>query len=405
MIDTSSSTNGDCGCVDQSVTTASAFTALNYHFGMLLGVDDFETEQDYHRGQLRLHDAWLHREGVVWGLAVAPALDHNELRVDRGFALDALSCVDVGQWYAKHKDDPDLTVTTNADGSVTFDGRVSIFFKACLTRPVPAIADPCEGATADTAYSRCYETVELRLLPGLTPTPPPTDPYHRLRVLFGLVQPDPAKAEDAQIAALRGTLPSDQLLAEFRRVAALDAIDLAPPVAPDGQTAEILPALEGVELPLAQVAGITLAPAGDAWKLTAATVTNERPTHVATRTIQELLCGVAESVGSGPHVTAANWTSGETTVTLTTDRALAPRSVTKDAFAVSEFHDESGWADRTLTSDPALDGAATTVTLQLDAAPTGDLVRVLARGSGAHPILGADHTPLGGGVDSVHTLS
>ena len=49
---------------------ASPFTALQYHFGMLLGVDDLETAQAYPRGKIRLHNAWLHREGVVWGFNV-----------------------------------------------------------------------------------------------------------------------------------------------------------------------------------------------------------------------------------------------------------------------------------------------------------------------------------------------
>ena len=52
------------------VFTLNPFYALRYHFGMLLGVDDFETEQVYHRGKMRLHSAWLHRQGVVWGFNV-----------------------------------------------------------------------------------------------------------------------------------------------------------------------------------------------------------------------------------------------------------------------------------------------------------------------------------------------
>ena len=40
------------------------FYSLNYHFGMLLGVDDFATEQAHHAGKMRLHNAWLHRSGA-----------------------------------------------------------------------------------------------------------------------------------------------------------------------------------------------------------------------------------------------------------------------------------------------------------------------------------------------------
>src|SRR5437763_14538743 len=65
------------------------FTALRYHFGMLLGVDDFETEQRYHRGKMRLHAAWLHGGGIVWGLDVDVVQERRELRVAPGLALDA----------------------------------------------------------------------------------------------------------------------------------------------------------------------------------------------------------------------------------------------------------------------------------------------------------------------------
>src|SRR6185503_11466433 len=49
----------------------SPFTAIQYNFGMLLGVDDLETAQAYPRGKMRLDNAWLHREGVVRGLNVS----------------------------------------------------------------------------------------------------------------------------------------------------------------------------------------------------------------------------------------------------------------------------------------------------------------------------------------------
>src|SRR3979490_2479587 len=115
----------DCACggaeqrTGDAALPANPFTALQYHFGMLLGVDDLETGQAYPRGKIRLHNAWLHREGVVWGMNVA-FNDHNELTVDPGLALaaaghelhlDRQACVDLGKWYTAHKDDPDFTFT------------------------------------------------------------------------------------------------------------------------------------------------------------------------------------------------------------------------------------------------------------------------------------------------------
>src|SRR5438477_7150096 len=107
------------------------FSSLRYHVGMLLGVDDFETEQAYHRAKMRLHNAWLHREGVVWGLGVRLDTARGEVRVLKGLALDAAghelhlegdACVNVGQWFAAHRDDadlnPDKTETTGTTNTV-----------------------------------------------------------------------------------------------------------------------------------------------------------------------------------------------------------------------------------------------------------------------------------------------
>src|SRR6266850_2703733 len=97
---------------ESGLLPASPFTTLQYHFGMLLGVDDLEAGQAYPRGKIRLHNAWLHREGVVWGFDVGLNKRH-ELAVQPGLALDAAghelhldvtACVDLGKWYQKHKD-------------------------------------------------------------------------------------------------------------------------------------------------------------------------------------------------------------------------------------------------------------------------------------------------------------
>ena len=212
------------------------FYSLRYHFGMLLGVDDFETEQAYHRAKMRLHNAWLHRAGAVWGLGVAVDTTRGEIVVTPGLALDgqgrelhleAEACLNVGAWFEQHEDD----VTLNPDGS--FDAHVVIRFAACLTRQVPALLEPCVGSGNGTAYSRVFETVELLLVPGLAPTPVP--PYHRLRLLFGLDAPQQEEGtvtlEDQAvldaIQAIQALPVADQTaawLAAFQRFAALDEI-------------------------------------------------------------------------------------------------------------------------------------------------------------------------------------
>ena len=164
-------------CTDTSARSddaVSPFYAVNYHFGMLLGVAEFATEQQHHRGKTRLHNAWLHGAGVVWGLDVRLDVEHGEIRVLPGLALDASghelhldgdACVNVAQWFEAHKKDPDFTLTDTPTG-VQFDAYVEIRFASCLTRQVPALLEPCEGGAGGTAYSRVFETVDLRLVPG-----------------------------------------------------------------------------------------------------------------------------------------------------------------------------------------------------------------------------------------------
>ncbi|HEX3129370.1 MAG TPA: hypothetical protein VH394_18690, partial [Thermoanaerobaculia bacterium] len=173
------------------------FRSLRVHFGMLLGVDDLETLGAYPRGKTWLHNAWLHRDGVVWGLGVELDAQRGEIRVQPGLAMDRLGrelhldtvmCVDVARWLEQHARDPELRLEELPDGGVRFDAHVVIQFRSCLTRQVPALVEPCDGTGGTTAYSRVFETADLFLRPGLAPAPA-APPYHRLRVLFALEPP------------------------------------------------------------------------------------------------------------------------------------------------------------------------------------------------------------------------
>ncbi len=68
--------------------------ANNYHFGMLLGVDDFRADQGFHLGHHRRHQRALHGYGVVYGYAVSFDPEGGQVRVEPGFvkALDHASC-------------------------------------------------------------------------------------------------------------------------------------------------------------------------------------------------------------------------------------------------------------------------------------------------------------------------
>jgi hypothetical protein len=287
--------------------------SLRVRFGMLLGEEDFTTIGAYHRGKGWLHNAWLHRQGVVWGFGVELARENREVRVLPGLALDALgrelhldqtACLDAGAWFDEHADDPGFEIE-DVDGGKRFTAHVIARFRPCLDRAVPAMAEPCAGDARSVAHSRVVETVELLLLPGAAPqrTEPPL-PYHRLRLLFGLepahtddggtVLPADQEVLDARDAIL-GLPAADQPAAHldaFRRFAALDVVDLRPAPAADGEAMTLVPGAEPGDVVLAEITDLTLLGEPGAWRLDSGNVdVTVRHAHVATATIQELLCG------------------------------------------------------------------------------------------------------------------
>jgi len=422
-----------CGCGDRATGQATddallpigPFTALQYHFGMLLGVDDLDTAQAYPRGKIRLHNAWLHREGVVWGLDVR-FNERRELTVTPGLALDAAgrelhldatACVDLGKWYAKHADDPDFLFEDMPNGRKRFAVHVVARFRACPARPVPAIADPCAGAETDTAYSRVTESVELLLRPGIAV---PKDPgYHRLRVLFAL---EPDSAQYAEVQARRELILGQPLgnqpaayLAAFREFAALDEIDLGPQRDADGVATSLVPE-DPTEVVLADVEGIIVRLGVDGWAVSdPLPVPNVRvrPSHVATATIQELLCGPLYALGTpgspppapppppdtGPRIDPASVRiTGRRKIVLRTNRALDRESVRPSQFSITAYTKSDGW--HTLDIANAFpDAAGTLVTIDLkESMTTGSTIRLIARGTGPTPLLGEDLAPLAGSL-------
>lgn len=405
-----------------AVLPASPFYALQYHFGMLLGVDDLEAAQAYPRGKIRLHNAWLHGDGVVWGLGVG-LNDRRELYVDPGLALDAAGhelhvdrrqCVDLGKWFEQHSEDPKLAdaIRDWDGGRKRIDLAVIARFTACLTRAVPAISDPCAGSTSGTAFSRAYETVELLLRPQ--PTPSERLDYPRLRVLFGLADDDVAPSTPADVVAIRDAVQalaaSDQprgYLEALRRLAAFDGIDREPEPGGDG----LFPR-DPAEVWLANVSGIVLRPLPNGgWALDdplpAVDVTVRR-TLLPTETIQELLCGPrcstpatpppeeSEPSVEGPRIDPATVVvAAAKRITLAATAAIDPVSAPTEAFSVTSYDATDGWSVtdiRRVTVAPN----GTDITLDLREATRGTIVRVIARGTGPTPILGTNGAPLAG---------
>ena len=298
----------DLHCSDLPLP-ANPYVALHPHFGMLLGVADFETEQAYHRGKMRLHNAWAHGWGVLWGLAVSVDAAKGEVAVAPGLGLDGrgrelhnplAQCLHVGRWFAAHRDDAGIEFTDTA-GVIAFDAHVRLRHHACLTAPVPALADSCSNEASGTAYSRIFETVLIELVPGLAP--PRSHRNHLLRVLAGLdaartdeggtTLPADQAALDAR-AEISAAAPADRVAvaaAAAHRIGVLDSLadEPAAPTDPDDSDGHHFPAAGPAGLALADLQGVTLTPSGDGHTLTVAAVDNEvRSLLLATSTLQAL---------------------------------------------------------------------------------------------------------------------
>ncbi len=378
--------------------------AIHYHFGMLLGVEDFRTEQGFHVGRLRRHQRALHGHGVVAGYPVTFDAALAEVRVGAGYAIDphgrdldmpADQCLGLPAWWLKHRDDDDFVDVPDRD-NVRFDADVQLCYTGCLSRPVPAIADLCAGGSADIAYSRICEAVQLTLVvrrgePAVDPAPG----YHLLRVLLGLEAPRDEDVNDAW------------LLAELAALAALPGADRPAARAALWQhaTARAAAAVDPAEtqdacLRIARLTGIHIFidhadPARDVWRATVdAIAIDDRPTLLPTNVLQDAWrTWAGHAAGAGPRVQTASRV--DTAITLVFDKPLAPASVTAAAFTVSAFDNGAGWTTLAFADPPAYDDGTRTVTLTLDAAPAATRIRITVYGSGATPLLGADLMPAG----------
>lgn len=451
-------------CPEAASVRPDPFQALQVHFGMLLGVDDFRVLQGHPWGKSRLHNAWLHREGVVWGYGVSVDPARGEVRVKPGLALDEAghelhldgdSCLDVAAWVAKRLEekDPDFLAVFRrfgADRRAVFDARVVIRYHACSSREIPAFAEPCEGSGGATVASRLQETVEVLMLAGPAPERSVDAPYPRLRLLFALR--DPAQDEngvvipsDKDVVARRDGIlalpPAEQpkaYLQAFRDFAALDEIELRPvdPYDADAGPIPLYPGTDHAPVVLANLRGILLDDPGDGtFRLRSVKELDVtvRPSHVATATIQELLCGplfallagtIPPSIdgpapdGTGPAILSlgappggprgprvvpgsAHLDADKKLIALQVDRPLHPATVHRDAFDVQVLKSTAGsWTHAGVASAHyEEENGVYALTVRLSKLPAGEYVRFLARGTGSTPLLGADLAPLAGAGD------
>lgn len=379
--------------------------APNYHFGMLLGVEDFRAEQGFHLGQHRRHQRSLHGAGVVAGFGVSFKAAEQEVRVAPGQAvdrcgrdlvLDLAQCVSLPAWWEKHHGDEAFRDVENPR-DVRLDLDVRLGWCACLASPVPAIADPCAGDAADVAYSRVCETVQLGLARTPAAAAAPDPRFHLLRMW--LLQEGPTLDADGQ------PLPGDRWLID--RYQALVALPPAQQAAErDRIAAEVLhravaepapdrPDDEDACLTLATLKGVHLWQDAGGWHATVAAVeSGARLSLLPTSLLQALLLSSeARPPAAGPEVARDGLVLAGTQLTATFTQPLAAASVTASAFAVHEFVAASGW--QAFTATPGYSAGSLAVTFTLDRAPAGKRLRLTVYGNGPTPLLGAALVPAG----------
>lgn len=391
--------------------------APNYHFGMLLGVADFRAEQGFHVGRLRRHQRLLHGSGVVAGYPVRFDSEDFELHVGAGYAIDALGrdlvldseqCVSLPKWWEKHAGDDEFDDVAAAEDA-SFDLDVVVCYATCLDRPVPAIAEPCAGDAADIAYARLCETVQLALVRHVDPPPAvvqPPAPFYLLQRWLGLT----AAASDAE----GQPLPAEQWLRDS--LEAVEALPLAEQAAARAvllgeigaravaDTSPFAPAHLADEsdlcLPIARLRDVHIWQDAVGWHTTIGSVElGMRSSLLPGSLLQTLLLADPPPAAAvaGAVVVANGATLAGSDVTLVFSQRLAAASVQAEAFAASEFIDDSGWQSFSLAApvydetDPALP----TVTLTLDRAPVGSRLRITVVGDGSTPLLGAKLIPAG----------
>lgn len=159
-----------------------------YALGTMLGADDFQDEQLYHRGRLARALAYLFGAGTVAGLEIAfkagtkpgssaRAPENDELTVSAGLAIDPFgrlievprhACIRLQRWF----DGQDQGVLAGAVHSGKAVAWLFARYRPCERGRTPVIAEGPFDATNATAPSRLRDGYELRLFLDGAPDEP-----------------------------------------------------------------------------------------------------------------------------------------------------------------------------------------------------------------------------------------
>lgn len=172
-----------------STTTTTAFeasTRVSYHDGILLGAEDFQRDQNYHREQLAAALLRLHGFGTIAGLKVeepgeVPAADRNQpdatdvLVVKAGIAIDPRGrlievpkdyCLRLHKWVTAFAAKLPGGFNWFADGAERY--LVADVFLRYYEKPSglrPGFPEPDTDATDAVVPARASDRFELALVP------------------------------------------------------------------------------------------------------------------------------------------------------------------------------------------------------------------------------------------------
>src|SRR5215510_8866724 len=154
-------------------TPADPTKHVNYHLGMVLGVDDFNQEFAYLSG----HDQWLAHDlinyGAVSGLRVRKELDDEKPRIiveasatlspqGQLIRVPATQCAYLNDWFALDQTKKELDkrgLALNASQTI----YVVLCYRDCETDKVPIAGEPCRSEDSLMVSSRLADDFELRL--------------------------------------------------------------------------------------------------------------------------------------------------------------------------------------------------------------------------------------------------
>jgi len=412
-------TRCDCEGCRSGDLPVNPFVALRVAYGMLLGEQDFRDLMGNPRGKHMLHNAWLHGAGVVWGYDVGRDGVRN-LKIGPGLALDgigrelvneATTCIDLTGLVA-------ATQPENRDecGTRTIDTCLVAEFDSCLSDARPTLADPCDVTRKHDDYSRVTERVRFDLRKGWCAETRCCG-YYRVRVLLGLERPDGSEAAREAVAAgkvVLAALPQErprELLHQFRRLAALDTIDLEPALEPGDCFPTLFPVADDMCAVALACVRITVRERDGCPEIEDVEIDCTcRTALLPTCAIQDLTCALAPGVlgdsdhadAGGPRVIGSEIVLDDDglRMTIPVTKPLAAGSVPGSVRITSLSADgPGGWVVEDLY-ETTFDAEQHAIVVRLADSPVNELIRVVVEGTGRKPVMGADPlVPLAGVVD------